>query len=74
MPLSDKLAFLRHNLAVLVPLYLGFAFCFMAAYGSAAWAPTMLMRSIRAQTRHARNVAGAVYHRFLDRRAIDGAE
>jgi MFS family permease len=45
MPLAGKLAFLRANGAVLVPLYLGFAFCFMAAYGAAAWSPTMLMRS-----------------------------
>jgi len=43
--LADKVAFLRRNAAVLVPLYLGFAFCFMAAYAAAAWAPTMLIRS-----------------------------
>ncbi|WP_343614711.1 MFS transporter [Novosphingobium sp.] len=30
--------------AVLAPLYLGFAVCFTAAYGGAAWQPTMLMR------------------------------
>ncbi|WP_245653890.1 MFS transporter, partial [Novosphingobium rosa] len=32
------------NRAVLAPLYLGFAICFVAAYGSAAWQPAMLMR------------------------------
>jgi MFS family permease len=41
---ADKIAFLRRNTAVLVPLYLGFALCFMAAYGAAAWSPTMLIR------------------------------
>lgn len=33
------------NKAVLAPLYVGFAVCFVAAYGAAAWQPTMLMRS-----------------------------
>ncbi len=28
-----------------IPLYLGFAACFMAAYGGAAWTPTMLSRN-----------------------------
>lgn len=42
--LSDKVGFLRSNTAVLVPLYLGFGFCFMACYAGAAWAPTMLIR------------------------------
>jgi len=32
------------NKALLAPLYLGFAICFIAAYGAAAWQPTMLMR------------------------------
>jgi len=45
--IADKLAFLRANAALLVPLYLGFAICFMAAYGAAAWTPTMLLRSFK---------------------------
>jgi MFS family permease len=45
--LADKLAFLRGKAALLVPLYLGFAICFMAAYGAAAWTPTMLLRSFK---------------------------
>lgn len=45
--IGDKLAFLRRNAALLVPLYLGFAICFMAAYGAAAWTPTMLLRSFK---------------------------
>ena len=41
----DKLRFLKGNASLLVPLYLGFAFCFLAAYGAGAWAPTMLIRA-----------------------------
>lgn len=40
--------FLTQNRAVFIPLYLGFALCFMAAYGAAAWMPTMLRRSYAA--------------------------
>lgn len=43
-PGQTELAYLRANAAVLVPLYLGFALCFLAAYGKGAWAPAMLMR------------------------------
>ncbi|MEE3625370.1 MFS transporter [Nitrospirillum sp. BR 11752] len=43
--LADKLSFLKRNGAVLVPLYLGFALCFMAAYAAAAWSPAMLTRA-----------------------------
>lgn len=44
---ADKLRFLKSNASLLVPLYLGFAFCFLAAYGAGAWAPTMLIRAFR---------------------------
>ena len=36
--------FVRHK-AIFIPLYLGFAMCFMAAYGAGAWQPTMLIRT-----------------------------
>lgn len=42
--------FLSRNRRVFVPLYLGFALCFLAAYGAAAWVPTMLRRSYSATT------------------------
>jgi MFS family permease len=42
------LDYLASNARVFVPLYLGFACCFIAAYGAAAWAPTMLLRSFGA--------------------------
>ncbi|MEZ5498476.1 MAG: MFS transporter [Steroidobacteraceae bacterium] len=34
----------RDRWRFLLPLYLGFAVCFMAVYGAAGWNPTMLMR------------------------------
>ncbi len=40
--------YLHANARIFVPLYLGFAMCFLAAYGAAAWAPTMLMRAFGA--------------------------
>ena len=40
--------FLKQNHRVFVPLYIGFALCFLAAYGAAAWVPTMLRRSYSA--------------------------
>jgi len=43
-----SLRFLRQHASIFVPLYLGFAFCFMASYGAAAWHPTMLMRAFDA--------------------------
>lgn len=42
--LGAQLRFLGRNAGVFVPLYLAFALCFLGAYASAAWAPTMLMR------------------------------
>ena len=42
--LGDNAAWFWRNRAVLVPLYLAFAVCFVAAYGAGAWQPTMLMR------------------------------
>lgn len=45
LPGGAELAYLRRNAGVLVPLYLGFATCFMVAYGAGAWEPAMLMRS-----------------------------
>jgi MFS family permease len=41
-------AFLRGHAGVFVPLYLGFAVCFLATYAAAAWNPTMLMRAFGA--------------------------
>jgi MFS family permease len=44
--------YLLMHRAIFVPLYLGFALVFLAIYGAAAWAPTMLLRvfgSTRAQ-------------------------
>lgn len=43
-PGAAEAAFVWRNRAVLVPLYLGFAVCFAAAYGAAAWMPAMLTR------------------------------
>ena len=37
-------SYLRENAAIFFPLYLGFAVCFMAAYGAGAWTAVMLMR------------------------------
>lgn len=42
--------FLKQNGRVFVPLYIGFALCFLAAYGAASWVPTMLRRSYSATT------------------------
>jgi MFS family permease len=42
--LRDVFAFLRARRQVFVPLYLGFAVAFAAAYGAAAWTPSLLMR------------------------------
>jgi MFS family permease len=39
------IGFFRQHAGVFVPLYLGFAVCFLANYGAAAWNPTMLMRA-----------------------------
>jgi len=36
------------NWRVFLPLYLGFALCFTASYGAAAWSPTMLVRGFAA--------------------------
>lgn len=46
--LAEKVGFLRRNVGVFAPLYLGFAFCFLAAYGAAGWAPAMLTRAFGA--------------------------
>lgn len=43
-PARERIAYVRRNAAVLAPLYFGFALCFLGAYASGAWAPTMLMR------------------------------
>lgn len=46
--LAQMRATVRYGAArgrVFVPLYLGFAVCFMAAYGSHGWTPAMLMRA-----------------------------
>jgi len=42
--IGQSASFFWNNKAVLAPLYLGFAVCFIAAYGGAAWQPTMLTR------------------------------
>lgn len=47
---SAALQFLSRNRAVFVPLYLAFALCFLAAYGSGAWVPTMLIRGFGASS------------------------
>lgn len=44
----SSLAYLSEHRAIFVPLYLGFAVLFLAAYGAAAWQPTMLMRAFGA--------------------------
>lgn len=41
----SSLRFMRQHAGIFVPLYLGFAFCFLASYGAAAWHPTMLLRA-----------------------------
>lgn len=43
--IKESAAWFWDNKAMLAPLYLGFAVCFVAAYGGAAWQPSMLMRS-----------------------------
>lgn len=45
LPGTEEWAYLRRNAGVLLPLYLGFATCFMVAYGAGAWEPAMLMRA-----------------------------
>ena len=40
-----SLGYLRQHASIFVPLYLGFAACFLASYGAAAWHPTMLLRA-----------------------------
>lgn len=47
-PGTAEAAWLWRNRAVMLPLYLGFALCFTAAYGTAAWMPTMLLRGFNA--------------------------
>lgn len=47
-PGAAEAAYLWRNRGVLLPLYLGFALCFTAAYGTAAWMPTMLLRGFKA--------------------------
>ncbi len=42
---AEEFKFFSENKSVFIPLYLGFAMCFMAAYGAAAWMPTMLIRT-----------------------------
>ena len=39
------LGYLLQHAPIFVPLYLGFAACFLASYGAAAWHPAMLMRA-----------------------------
>ena len=43
-----NIAYLGRNRSVFVPLYLGFALCFLAGYAAGAWAPAMLMRGFGA--------------------------
>lgn len=45
---QENIAYLTRNRAIFVPLYLGFAICFLAAYAAGAWAPSMLMRGFGA--------------------------
>lgn len=40
-----SLGYLLQHAPIFVPLYLGFAACFLASYGAAAWHPAMLMRA-----------------------------
>jgi MFS family permease len=40
-----SLGFLTTHAGIFVPLYAGFAVCFLATYAAAAWNPTMLMRA-----------------------------
>lgn len=42
--LAESARWFWDNRGILTPLYFGFAICFIAAYGAAAWQPTMLMR------------------------------
>lgn len=44
LPGAAEWGYLRRNAGVLVPLYFGFATCFMVAYGAGAWEAAMLMR------------------------------
>jgi len=48
--LGESAIWFWSNRAVLAPLYFGFAICFIAAYGAAAWQPTMLMRGFHVTT------------------------
>lgn len=45
---AAEAAYVWRNRSVLLPLYLGFAICFTAAYGAGSWQPTMLMRQFHA--------------------------
>lgn len=47
-PGAAEAAYLWRNRGILVPLYLGFALSFTAAYGAGSWMPTMLMRGFKA--------------------------
>jgi MFS family permease len=40
-----SLGYLWKHGSIFVPLYLGFAACFLASYGAAAWHPAMLLRA-----------------------------
>jgi len=44
LPGHAEWAYLIRNKGVLIPLYLGFATCFLVAYGAGAWEPAMLVR------------------------------
>lgn len=46
--IAANIRYLARNRAIFVPLYLGFALCFLAGYGAGAWAPSMLMRGFGA--------------------------
>ena len=43
-PGREGARFLWRHRGVMAPLYLGFAACFTAAYGAAAWTPSLLLR------------------------------
>ncbi len=48
LQIASNIAYLSRNRAIFIPLYLGFALCFLAAYAAGAWAPSMLMRGFGA--------------------------
>lgn len=43
-----NISYLGRNRSIFVPLYLGFALCFLAGYAAGGWAPAMLMRGFGA--------------------------